>query len=143
MNIMQIEKIRSFNRFYTNILGLLDKHLLESRYTLTEVRIMFEIYNNKLTAKELTGILKFDKGYLSRTLKKLNRLKLIQKTISEKDQRNTYLELSKLGVKEFKILNNASNHQISTTVKNINNDEIKELIKHMNSIEKILTKNKL
>jgi len=140
MNIVQIEKIRSFNRFYTNILGLLDKHLLESKYALTEVRIMFEVYNNKITAKELADILKFDKGYLSRTLKKLDRLNLIEKTVSKKDKRHTYLGLSKLGVLEYEKLNNASNSQISNIVKKITDDNLKELIKHMSSIERILTK---
>jgi len=141
MDLKQIKKIRSFNRFYTNVLGLLDKYLLNSQYTLTEVRIMFEIYNNKnITAKELTTILKFDKGYLSRVLTKLSKLNLIIKSISDKDKRHSYLELTKTGIIELEKLNNASNSQISAIIKNIEADKLKELVKHMSSIEKILTK---
>lgn len=140
MNLEQIKKIRSFNRFYTNTLGLLDKHLLNSQYTLTEVRIMFEIYNgNQITAKELTTILKFDKGYLSRVLTKLSKLNLIIKNVSDKDKRHSYLKLSKKGIIEFKKLNDASTSQVSMIIKNLENDKLKELIKHMVSIEQILT----
>jgi hypothetical protein len=30
------DKIRDFNRFYTNLIGLLDQHFLESPFSLTE-----------------------------------------------------------------------------------------------------------
>ncbi len=140
MNLEEINKIRSFNRFYTNVLGLLDKHLLDSEYTLTEVRIMYEIYNsNEITAKELTTTLKFDKGYLSRVLKKLSNLKLIVKNVSDKDKRHSYLKLSKTGILEFEKLNSASNSQVLSIIENIEKEKVNALINHMISIEKILT----
>lgn len=38
-----VTEIRGFNRFYTNILGLLDQHIIDSGYSLTEARILYEI----------------------------------------------------------------------------------------------------
>ena len=40
-----IAEMRAFNRFYTRIIGLLDKYVLNSNYTLPEVRILYEIYH--------------------------------------------------------------------------------------------------
>jgi len=74
-----IKEIRAFNRFYTNIIGLLDKHILNSNYSLPEVRIMFELYHNAgLTASDITSLIDIDKGYLSRILKDFQKNKLIK-----------------------------------------------------------------
>ena len=86
--INQIEiigKIRSFNRFYTNLLGLLDPTLLNTPFSLIQVRILFEI--NRLsttTASELTNILNLDPAYLSRILNRLEEKNLIKKEQQEK-----------------------------------------------------------
>ena len=36
-----IEEIRAFNRYYTGLIGLLNDHLLDSEYSLAEVRILY------------------------------------------------------------------------------------------------------
>ncbi|OOM77344.1 hypothetical protein CLOBL_30220 [Clostridium sp. BL-8] len=65
-----ISIIRSFNRYYTNVLGLLDQHILESDLSLSEVRVLHEIEKTKqCTSKMLADILCMDAGYLSRILK--------------------------------------------------------------------------
>lgn len=141
MDHQQIEIIRSFNRFYTNILGLLEKHLLHSKYTLVEVRILFEIHKNeKTTASDLINTLHIDKGYLSRILKKMNENDLVKKINSKKDRRQAYLELTKLGFDEFQKRNQAANAQISSITNTLQKDELSELVSHMNSIKKILSK---
>lgn len=43
-----VQEIRSFNRFYTDILGLLNQHILESSYSLTEVRILLRLVKLKI-----------------------------------------------------------------------------------------------
>lgn len=45
IDLVLARQIRHFNRRYTNLLGLLDRHLLGSSQSLTEVRILFEIKN--------------------------------------------------------------------------------------------------
>lgn len=44
----EISLIRSFNRFYTNILGLIDQHILKSEFSLSEVRVLHEIEKQKI-----------------------------------------------------------------------------------------------
>jgi len=38
-----IAAFRAFNRFHTHLIGALDRHLLDSPYSLTESRILYEI----------------------------------------------------------------------------------------------------
>jgi hypothetical protein len=39
----QVAQVRAFNRFYTNVIGVLHGLYLDSPYTLTEGRLLFEI----------------------------------------------------------------------------------------------------
>ena len=142
MNEKYILEIRAFNRFYTDIIGILDKYILNSKYSLPEVRILYELYHHKsLTSTEIIASLHMDKGYMSRLLKHLEKKKLISKRRSREDGRTVYLELTSLGRKEFQILNQASNFQIHSMVKNLTVESCDELIQHMQRIKVILLKN--
>ena len=73
----QIFAIREFNRFYTARLGLLRKRHLDGEFSLTEGRMLYEIWANpRLTASNLRGILGLDAGYISRLLASLTKRKL-------------------------------------------------------------------
>lgn len=64
-----IAQIRSFNRFYTNVLGLLNRHILDSGYSLTEIRVLLEISKVRhCTANTLVTQLKIDRSYMSRII---------------------------------------------------------------------------
>jgi DNA-binding MarR family transcriptional regulator len=136
-----IQPIRSFNRFYTSILGLLDQYILSNNYNLPEARVLFELYHNEnLTASDLTTILKIDKGYLSRILLQFEKAKLIQKKKSREDGRSVYLSLSPSGRKEFELLNEASNNQLRNLLAGLTEKECKSLVQRMDEIKTILLK---
>ena len=70
----EISLIRSFNRFYTNILGLIDQHILKSEFSLSEVRVLHEIEKTEnCTSKMLSDTLYMDMGYLSRIIRKFEK----------------------------------------------------------------------
>jgi hypothetical protein len=71
MKEKSIAEIRPFNRFYTTIIGLMDQHILNSRYSLPEVRILYDHCVNA-TASDIMASLNIDKGYLSRIFILLN-----------------------------------------------------------------------
>jgi DNA-binding MarR family transcriptional regulator len=91
-----VSRIRGFNRFYTNILGLLDMHILNSGYSLTEARILFDLNETeRCTANTLSAKLKIDKSYLSRILARFEKNGLISKEVSCDDSRFNFILLSK------------------------------------------------
>lgn len=65
-----IETVRAFNRFYTNRIGVLDRAYLDTPYTLTEARVIYELAARGVTsASQLTAELSLDPAYVSRMLK--------------------------------------------------------------------------
>ncbi len=141
MKADHVANIRSFNRFYTRVLGLLDKYILNSQYTLSEVRILYELATHEnLTASDLIETLHIDKGYLSRMILDLRIKKLVQSRRSDEDGRSLELSLTKLGRKEFKALNKASDLQLASILEKLSNAECDKLVRNMNEIVAILSK---
>src|SRR6476619_5904112 len=74
----EIESIREFNRFYTRVIGLLDRDFLGSPFSLTEVRVLLELYYRRITTATAIGqALGLDAGYLSRMLRGFERRGLL------------------------------------------------------------------
>ena len=141
MHSDDISKIRSFNRSYTRILGLLDKRLLGSDYTLPEVRVLYELYHHRKTSpKHITDLLGMDKGYLSRILLSFEKKALLERKTDKKDGRAQELSLTAKGKKEFLTLNSLSNDQISGLLSTLTEPETKALVDHMEAIQIILQK---
>ncbi len=138
-NLERIGKIRSFNRFYTNVLGLLDRTLLKSMYSLTEVRILFELNLLSITtASELVKLVNLDPAYLSRILSSFEEKGLIQKDRSNKDMRKLMLSLTTQGKKVISELQEKANEQIEMLLVNLTEENQKQLINSMKKIERIL-----
>jgi len=134
-----ISEIRAFNRFYTDLIGLLDKHLLNSDYSLAEARILYEVHNgHSVQASQIMTAMQIDKSYLSRLLKKLEKEGLISKTASENDARANLLSLTTLGQNLFDTLNRASDEQIDVLINRLPEQQQQKLVDHMQSIRKIL-----
>lgn len=141
MKAQQIDNIRNFNRFYTNIIGLLNDHILNSKYSLPEVRVMFELHQTpNQSASDISTYLGTDKGYLSKILKNLEKQKLIRKIVSVKDKRSSNLKLTALGKTEIELLNEASSQQIREIFKHCSLDELNKVIQNMNEIQEIINK---
>lgn len=143
MNSKAIEEFRSFNRFYTSVIGLLDKHILNSNYTLAEVRIMYELYHGKdMTASDLVERLSIDKGYLSRVLLQFAKRKFLSRERSQRDTRVVFINLTQAGKKEFEMLNKASNDQVKEILRNISEKDLDLLLASMSQIKTILKQSK-
>lgn len=136
-----IDKVRSFNRFYTNIIGLLDQHFLDTPYSLTEGRVLYEIrHTEECTAKKIRENIAIDEGYLSRIIKRFTKQGLIKKTPSSKDRRLHLILLTEKGKKEFSKLNDNSNKLISQLIEKLSEQEHEDLVSMMEGIRGLLSK---
>ena len=136
-----IDKIRSFNRFYTNIIGLLDQHFLDSPFSLTEGRVLYEICNTEdCSAKKIREIVAIDEGYLSRILDRFSKHGLIKKTPSAKDGRLRIILPTEKGRREFSKLNENSNVLISHLLEKLSEQEQAELVEMIEQIQALLGK---
>jgi DNA-binding MarR family transcriptional regulator/N-acetylglutamate synthase-like GNAT family acetyltransferase len=136
----EIKQIRSFNRFYTNHLGLLNEHILDGPYSLSEVRILYEIGERQsITSQELTALLKLDKGYLSKIIKMFSNDGVIQRTPSAQDSRVYHISLTSEGAFLLKELHGRSDRQIEQFLNKLSPDEVGMLVSSMNTIENLLS----
>lgn len=135
-----IGQIRSFNRFYTNIIGLLDQHILESPYSLSEVRILFEINRmGTCTARQIKESVKMDEGYLSRIVEKFVDGGLIKKRKSTNDARVYNLTLTAKGKNIFNDLDSASDCEVKNLIEGISRKGLRSLTRNMEDIMIILS----
>lgn len=136
-----IEKIRRFNRFYTNVIGLLDQHFLDTQFSLTEGRVLYEISQmEKCSARKIMENITIDEGYLSRIIHKFTKQGLVKKTPAAKDKRLHMIVLTEKGHREFQKLNNNSNKSISQMVEKLSEEESAELVGMMERIQELLLK---
>src|ERR1041385_3569658 len=109
----RVAAVRRFNRFYTQHLGVLRQGWLDSPFSLTEARVLYEIKARggapprrraqrgsgaaQTTATEIGRELGLDAGYLSRMLRRFDKLGLIRRQTSPDDGRQSFLSLTDKG----------------------------------------------
>lgn len=131
--------VRSFNRFYTRQIGVLHEHLLESQFSLTEVRILYELaHRPMLTSSDICRELGLNAGYVSRVLKGFEKKGLITKTPSAHDRRAAQLQLTEQGRATFMPLDEASQSEVVTMLGQLSEPEQHQLIEAMNQIKSLL-----
>ena len=133
--------VRRFNRFYTRQIGLLDEGLLDSPFSLTEVRLLYEIAHRAgITATELRELLALDAGYLSRMLRGLRRQGLVSARAPAADRRQRRLTLTDRGRRAFDTLDARSTEEVGAMLARLSRAERRELIEAMHGIEGLLGK---
>jgi DNA-binding MarR family transcriptional regulator/GNAT superfamily N-acetyltransferase len=135
-----VVKIRKFNRFYTNLLGLLDQHLLDTKFSLTEARILYEIgESNICSAAELTQKLNIDPGYLSRILKNFEKKGIAVRVQSKEDGRLHPIHLTEKGKETLLQMNRLSDKQSEKLIGNLPDTKQRELVDSMELIQRYLS----
>ncbi|QWH32006.1 MarR family transcriptional regulator (plasmid) [Bacillus mycoides] len=138
-----IYDIRQFNRFYTKVLDLFNNQFLDTEYSLTEARILFEISEKtNCIANNLVQELNIDRSYMSRILRKLEREELIKKKSSAIDSRKNLIFLTKKGEELLDKINIQSDEQIYQLFNGLTNSEINQIRNSMIVIQEKLDKKK-
>jgi DNA-binding MarR family transcriptional regulator/GNAT superfamily N-acetyltransferase len=110
----QVARVRAFNRFYTNVIGVLHGMYLDSPFTLTEGRLLFEIARQPAVAvSDLRRSLDIDAGYLSRVLSRFEAESLITRHRSAADARRQEVRIADAGREAAADLDRRSAGQIT------------------------------
>lgn len=134
-------RIREFNRFYIALLGILNRNYLNSSYSLTEARVLFELNDNDgCNANYLTDKLSLDKSYLSRIIKKFGAEGLLSRQTCQTDARAFNIRLTEKGKKITEKLIEESNIQIGSLLTTLTLDECHNICQAMDLITEFLSK---
>ncbi len=133
------EIVRRFNRFYTRQIGVLHEHLLDSAFSLTEVRILYELaHREQLTSADLCRELGLNAGYLSRVIAGFEKQGLIAKTRSPTDARAAQLQLTEQGQRTLAPLVDASRREVAAMLERLPPTAQQELVAAMGQIQGLL-----
>ncbi len=132
----RVDAVRRFTRFYTLYAGVLHRRLLDSPYSLTEARVIYELaHHETATAAELASELNLDSGYLSRILKGFEKRGLIARRPSENDGRASLLSLTEAGEAAFAELNARSRAETAAKLERLSEAEQGEVVAAMERIQ--------
>ena len=131
--------MREFNRFYTNVLGLLREGLLDTPYSLTEARVIFELARqDHADAAALRRSLDIDAGYLSRILGRFEADALITRQRASSDGRRHVICLTGSGRDAFGLLDRSSTDQIRALLATLAEDDQDRLTAAMTAIREAI-----
>lgn len=134
-----VAQVRAFNRFYTRQIGVLEEHLLRSAFTLTEVRVLFELaQGGDVSAADLCRLLDLNAGYLSRLVSGLQARGLVAREPSAMDARSNRLVLTDAGRAAFQELDAASSERIGTMLDALSEPGRQRLVDAMGQIQTLL-----
>ena len=137
---LAVPAIRRFNRFYTRLLGTLNEHLLESRLSLAEARVLYELaHRSQPTASGIAADLGLDMSYLSRILQGFTRAKLIRRQPCKADRRQTTITLTTTGQRLFDSLDLRSSNQVQQMLTPLTSEQQTDLVASMTTIESLLS----
>lgn len=132
----RVQAVRQFSRFYTRQLGVLNEKLLGSKYSLTEVRVLFELAHRRdCTAREIGQDLGLDAGYLSRILNRFARVRLVARERSKVDGRNIQLRLTAKGRTVFQSLDRQSSAEVAEMLNRLSEPRQETLVQALGRAE--------
>ena len=135
----QIAAVRAFNRFYTRKLGVLDRQLLKSPFSLSEARVLYELaHREDASAREIGSELGLDAGYLSRIVQNFDDNGLITRKPLPADRREYRLSLTAKGRQAFARLERSSQEDVRAMLADLPAGGGQRLIGAMALIERLL-----
>ena len=134
-----VAALRSFNRFYTRRIGVLDERLYGTPFTLPQTRVLWELaHHDGITASELARLLDLDAGYLSRLLTTLKSKRLVRAQRSPADARQSVLTLTAAGRRAYAPMNAHSQAQVNTLLAPLAESSRRRLLQATGTIESLL-----
>ena len=135
-----VAAVRAFNRFYTNVIGLLRGKYLGTPYSLTEARLLFELAQRDTSeVTDLRRVVDIDAGYLSRILGRFEDDALITRQRSPADGRRQVIALAGAGRAAIADLDAGSARQTRDMLAHVREEDRRRLLEAMHVITDVLT----
>ncbi|MGI8798472.1 MAG: bifunctional helix-turn-helix transcriptional regulator/GNAT family N-acetyltransferase [Pseudonocardia sp.] len=132
-------EVREFNRYYTRLIGVLDEGMHETRFSLAEARVIFELGRRGATeVADLRAALDLDSGYLSRLLGRFDADGLVTRERSTADARRQVVALTPAGRAAYAELDERSDEQIRGLLGEIGDEEQRRLVGAMGAVRAVL-----
>jgi DNA-binding MarR family transcriptional regulator/N-acetylglutamate synthase-like GNAT family acetyltransferase len=140
----RIAALRRFNRFYTQRIGVLQEGLLDSPFSLAQVRVLYELAHPESygddgpTASELSARLGVDEGYLSRIVHGFESKGMLCRRPSTADARRQLLALTREGRAAFAPLDRRSHDEAGALLDTLSAGDQRRLVAATDAIESLL-----
>ena len=135
----QIAAVRDFNRFYTRRLGVLEQQYLDSPWSLTEARVLYELAHRAApSAKEIAAALDIDAGYLSRIIQNFSDKALVTRKPLPADRRQYQLGLTAKGRLAAGRLDRSSQDDVAAMLGRLAPADAGRMAQAMATIEQLL-----
>jgi DNA-binding MarR family transcriptional regulator/GNAT superfamily N-acetyltransferase len=118
---------------------VLQEGLLQGSFSLTEVRVLYELAHREgPAASDLSRDLGLDAAYLSRMLRAFQRRGLVKKRRSALDGRSSLLSLTQAGSKALAPLEERARQEIAALLRNLSAGQQRRVLDSMKAIEGLL-----
>jgi DNA-binding MarR family transcriptional regulator/N-acetylglutamate synthase-like GNAT family acetyltransferase len=136
-----VARLRSFNRRYTEVLGLLNERLDGSAFALSEARVLYELaHGHDQTAADIARRLRLDPGQLSRILKGFEQNGLVTGEVSAGHARHRLLSLTPAGRETFADLDRQTERTIETLLDRFDPHRRARLVELAGRLEAVLAR---
>lgn len=134
--------LRRFNRFHTRLVGALDERVLQSEYSLPQLRLLYEIAHAPdqapASAAQLGRDLGLDPGYLSRLVHTLEERGLLRREATPEHGKRLALKLTEEGKRVFTGLEAASSQEVASLLARLDNTGREQLIASLTQARRLL-----
>lgn len=134
-----VAQFRAFNRLWSRVGGLLSAGLLDSPFSLTEGRVIYELAQRGPTdLAEVRQALGLDAGYLTRIVRRLRAQGVVESAPSPRDGRRQVVALTPAGRDTFEGLNRAAADQASAVLARFTPDARRRFTAGMRAIDDVV-----
>lgn len=135
-----IDSVRAFTRFYTAVFGVLEEGLLDTPYSVTEARVIFELAQQPaVDVADLRRTLRLDAGYTSRIMRRFESDGLLTIQRSDADGRRRVLQLTDQGRKVFDLLDRRATDQVAQLLAGMAPADRRRLVASLDAARQVVT----
>jgi DNA-binding MarR family transcriptional regulator len=136
-----VDVVRRFTRFFTSLVGVLGGHYLDSPFSVTEARVLYEIARGgEVAAVDLVRSLNLDAGYVSRLIDRFERKRLVRRIPAAHDGRRMLLTLTTGGQARFARLDRGAHDRVARLLAPLATADRARVVLDMQRIERLLSR---